>query len=803
MSESIEIDGYTLIRKLGAGGMASVYLAREEKLDRMVAIKIMNADLEVLGEDLAARFQREAQVTASSGHPNIVAVYNYGFVEGRPYIAMDYLSGGTLRQRLTRDGAMAPEQALELGAQLASALELLHSRNIVHRDLKPDNVLFHQVGHAVLADFGIAKLFEANTQLTSAGMTLGTYGYLSPEQATGDTVDGRSDIYSLGVVMYEALTGELPIPSKSTAAFLYALVHEGVQKLPPGFEPLQDLFDRALARQPSDRFQQVAEFGQSINDMLRALRRGQIVLEPSEAPAPEDPGTVMLPAASLQPPPPAPAAPAPSLQTGPSLQTEPTFQAEPAQPGAPALRTEPSLQPAPAAPSLQPTEAPLSTDTTPVAAPPATDDAIVADVRDSRRNTGAGRRPSLQERAPVPGAESSRSGAGGGSPLRWALPAGIAVLAVAGGAFWLTRDSGSDSAVPIAQTGNPEAAESRVEPVPGQALEAPEEATGPQYAKPEAAPAPVIADTATQPAPAPQEGAEVPGLEATSAIDNRGAQLVRDLQSVLAQPETAETLRQALTLVQGARADSVTHFNLPSLEQQMIVRLNRFLRRAVESRQVAELSGLIAQVETNERFRPLEQDTQARIDELVDYLQTTASIQFERGFFNIPEDASLASTLSDLLSIDPDNAQALDLQVQARARLLEAAEMAYANDLRDVAVDQLRGALAFAGSEQRRTELQEKLAAWEDLGNTSAPDVDPAPGPAPQVLEASSDANDAADARAANAAETADVSEPGSIADTPSESEVGSAVPVEALLEAQPLPEPDQLASPPVPADGL
>ncbi|MEM1437134.1 MAG: serine/threonine-protein kinase [Pseudomonadota bacterium] len=291
--ENIEIEGYEIIRQIARGGMAIVYLGREIALDREVAIKVMDTNLEVLGEDLVARFRREAQITASTSHPNIVSLHSFGLVQGRPYITMEYLKGGTLRQRLKKAQTLSVDAVLTLGNQVASALEVLHGRGVVHRDLKPDNVLFHEIGHAVLTDFGIAKLFEANTQLTSAGMTLGTYGYISPEQAVGEAIDGRSDIYSLGVILYEALVGSLPTRAESTAAFLYALVHSTVSSLPEEYTGLQPLFDRALARAPEDRFADITEFRLAIEEASRSLMLGKLDVN-AAAPAVTAPAAEMI-----------------------------------------------------------------------------------------------------------------------------------------------------------------------------------------------------------------------------------------------------------------------------------------------------------------------------------------------------------------------------------------------------------------------------------------------------------------------------------------------------------------------------
>ena len=276
MAESIHIEGHTIVRELGRGGMATVYLALDDALNRQVAVKVMASDLSAGGEDLIERFRREAQISAALSHPNIINVHSFGVIDGRPYLTMDYLPGGSLRSRQREEGMLQPEFALDVGVQVADALQALHSRGIVHRDLKPDNILFHEMGHAVLADFGIAKLFDASTQLTQLGTTMGTYGYVSPEQARGDEVDGRSDIYSLAVVIYEALTGHLPTSADSTAAFLYKLVHEEVDDLPESFETLQPMFDKALARLRDDRYENVAEFRHALESHRRTIVRAPL-----------------------------------------------------------------------------------------------------------------------------------------------------------------------------------------------------------------------------------------------------------------------------------------------------------------------------------------------------------------------------------------------------------------------------------------------------------------------------------------------------------------------------------------------
>lgn len=710
MSEFIEIDGYTIMRKLGSGGMAVVYLAKEDKLDRLVAIKVMNADLEVLGEDLVARFQREAQITAASGHPNIVAVYNYGFVDGRPYIAMDYLSGGTLRQKMASEQAMTPEEALQIGAQIASALELLHTRNIVHRDLKPDNVLFHQVGHAVLADFGIAKLFEANTQLTSAGMTLGTYGYLSPEQAMGEAVDGRSDIYSLGVVLFEALTRKLPIPAKSTASFLYALVHEGVEPLPAAYAPLQPVFDKALARQPDDRFQTVGAFREEIEDALRGLRRGTLELGILEAEPAPDERTVIAPSASLIP----DAPPAPEPEVVDPLATGMI-------PGGTA--------------TIDPVAAVDDVPTATIQTVAPTQE-IISDVRDSRVNTGTRRRPSLQPRHST----GQQSAAAPQSSARWLLPL-VAVLVAAAVGAWLLRsglsgsETGEEATEPAAaavQDAQPAAESLSADVVAGADDTAKQVARDAAAATADASTAldagtPIATDLGAAAATASPEPEAAPVV----ALSPKGRELVTGLQQLLAEPESAEQLRQAVAMVQDARRDGVTHTNLPPLEQQLVVKLNRHVRRAIENRSVQDLGGLIGQVQQSKTFQPLNQDTRQRMAELATYLESTAAMQFDKGFFNIPPEASLVQTLGDLAAIDPDSAVLREYQTRAQERLSGVAEQAYELGMLEQALVQLSAAMSFADSPEQQLRLQERAAAWQAELDASQPETRDASSPIP------------------------------------------------------------------------
>ena len=251
------IGRYQIVSPLGAGGMATVYLAHDPTLDRRVAIKIPNVDR--LSADGLARFNREAKAVARLEHQAIVPLYDYGDHDGRPYLVMRYLPGGSLADRLERR-AFQLNEALGIIERIASALDYAHRQGILHRDVKPGNILFDDAGAAYLSDFGIARIMNLSGEasLTQTGLAIGTAAYMSPEQALGQMVDGRSDIYSLGVVIFEMLAGD--VPYKSDSSLQQALLHinapipsiqERRRDLPPA---TQTAVSRALAKQPKDRY---------------------------------------------------------------------------------------------------------------------------------------------------------------------------------------------------------------------------------------------------------------------------------------------------------------------------------------------------------------------------------------------------------------------------------------------------------------------------------------------------------------------------------------------------------------------
>ncbi len=213
---------YRFDRQLGMGGMATVYLANDIKHGREVAIKVLRPDLtETLGRE---RFLREIQLAAPLNHPHILPLYDSGEADGFLYFVMPVMKGQTLRDRL-REGATIPiDEALRIAIEVADALDYAHRHDIVHRDIKPENILLHE-GHAVVADFGIGKALVAaasttGLMFTQIGVTVGTPAYMSPEQATGDHVDGRSDLFALGCVMYEMLAGEVAFSGQTAQAVI-------------------------------------------------------------------------------------------------------------------------------------------------------------------------------------------------------------------------------------------------------------------------------------------------------------------------------------------------------------------------------------------------------------------------------------------------------------------------------------------------------------------------------------------------------------------------------------------------------
>ena len=272
-STVIEIPGYRILRQLGRGGMATVYLAIQESVQREVALKIMSPTL-LADPDFGERFLREARIAAKLHHRHVVGVHDVGRAGDYHYIAMEYLGGGAA---LSADGQpRAVPFALRVIREIATALNYAHAKGFVHRDVKPDNILLRDDGSAALTDFGIARASDSATHMTRTGTVIGTPHYMSPEQARGRPLDGRADIYSLGIVLYELLVGRVPYHADDSLAVGIMHITQPVPALPEQFAPLQPLLDRMLAKQPGDRYQNGAEVSDAIEQFEVQIARGDM-----------------------------------------------------------------------------------------------------------------------------------------------------------------------------------------------------------------------------------------------------------------------------------------------------------------------------------------------------------------------------------------------------------------------------------------------------------------------------------------------------------------------------------------------
>lgn len=274
MDVAIRIPNFEIDREIGRGGMSKVYLGYQLEPKRKVAIKIVSPGA-AGDEAFLHSLKQEGDTVAAMSHDNILTIYACGVIQGHYYMCMEVLPGGDLTEKVKR--GMRPEDALEVMIQIGGALEHAHKKGILHRDIKPENVMFHESGKAVLVDFGIAKDMASTSSFTQVGAVVGTPHYMSPERCMGKPVDARSDLYAMGVMFYELLTGRKVFEGRDTFAVSYAHVYEPVPPLPPEHARFQNIINKLLAKDPDDRYPDAT----AMVDALKRARAGGPANEPS------------------------------------------------------------------------------------------------------------------------------------------------------------------------------------------------------------------------------------------------------------------------------------------------------------------------------------------------------------------------------------------------------------------------------------------------------------------------------------------------------------------------------------------
>jgi tRNA A-37 threonylcarbamoyl transferase component Bud32 len=273
-------DRYELEELVGTGGMSSVFRAHDRLLERTVALKVLHSQY-TDDEEYVERFRREARAVASLSHPNIATVIDRGEHEGRQFIVFEYVDGGSLKELIERRGAAPVATALELAMQIARGLSFAHQQGLIHRDVKPQNVLMNGDGQAKVTDFGIARSLDVKQGMTQTGTVLGTSDYIAPEQAQGQRVDEHTDVYSLGVVLYEMLLNEVPFPGESFVAIAMRHINEEPpsirDKRPDVPQRVEEAVHCAMAKDPEARFQTMGDFCRELEACLAEVQGTQVI----------------------------------------------------------------------------------------------------------------------------------------------------------------------------------------------------------------------------------------------------------------------------------------------------------------------------------------------------------------------------------------------------------------------------------------------------------------------------------------------------------------------------------------------
>jgi serine/threonine protein kinase len=479
--EPTEIAGrYLVEKKLGAGAFGTVFKAKDKELGRLVAIKTIRleglAASQASLEDLLKRFKQEAQVAARLKHPNIVMTYDIGTSEGLSYISMEFVDGVGLDRVIAKSGRMSVERAAAIGSQVADALAFAHKHSVVHRDIKPANIMIEPGDHVKVTDFGIAKVTDSAEHLTVTGSLLGTPSYMSPEQARGGAVDGRSDLFSVGCILYEMMAGQKAFRGDSITALLFKIITEEPPSLreldPTVSDEMLRIIAKALSKAPETRYQS----GRELADDLLALAR---------------PGFVPTLRATDFPtlPPDTPPGDVPTLASAPTVRPEVTVgsAATAARPAA-----GPSTRPAPGAPPpLPPTI--LTPSTLKQEPPPASG------------------RPAPAARAPQPSPPARRTGSGTSLVVGLGL-AGVLALAVIAGGGWYLFGRKSATVEP-SPSPSPATAQGQETPAPAEVI-ATEASTTVAEAEPVPGPSPTAAPSSVEPRPNARLDAGSPGRPA-------------------------------------------------------------------------------------------------------------------------------------------------------------------------------------------------------------------------------------------------------------------------------------------------
>ena len=279
---AVQIKGYSIRHAIGEGGMATAYLAIQESLGRPVVLKVLHTTRSANPREVE-RFKKEGRIIASLNHPNIITVFDIDTAGDAVYLAMEYVEGGDLRKRMSR--VVTPYEALDILIKVGGALSAAHKKGIIHRDVKPANILFRKDGTPLLSDFGIAKQTAGDNDLTQTGIFLGSPNYMAPEQAETGSIDGRADLYSLGVIFYEMLTGTKPFYADSAVDVIVQHKRAPIPTLPTGLEKYQALLNLMLAKHRKDRFRDAESLLHYVRHLLQS---GTLKTERDVAEAPEN-----------------------------------------------------------------------------------------------------------------------------------------------------------------------------------------------------------------------------------------------------------------------------------------------------------------------------------------------------------------------------------------------------------------------------------------------------------------------------------------------------------------------------------